>query len=180
MCAGRSDPSRPSNRCISASRRRRSFRRRCARTRVCSCLTSRVTDWIRRRRGRFLRASRRGLTAIRVRRLCACRTGPTRFPPVSTACSTFHHRRLLWEQLSRANREAIKPFCNSAVFSRQFIIFSVGSSPSVSASRKPVMSPSYSHSAAFAALALCNPYSEVPPLARTSGAEAPPHSSGPS
>ena len=85
---------------------------------------------------------------------------------------------LLWEQLSRANREAIKPFCNSAVFSRQFIIFSVGSSPSVSASRKPVMSPSYSHSAAFAALALCNPYSEVPPLARTRGAEAPPHSSG--
>ena len=39
---------------------------------------------------------------------------------------------LLWEQLSRANREAIQPLSNSAVFSRQFIISSVGSSPSVS------------------------------------------------
>ena len=85
---------------------------------------------------------------------------------------------LLWEQLSRANREAIQPLCNSAVFSRQFIVLSIESSPSVSASRKPVMSPSYPHSAAFAALALCNPYSEVPPPARTRGAGAQSHSSG--
>ena len=46
------------------------------------------------------------------------------------------------------------------------------------ASRKPVMSPSYSHSAAFAALALCNPYSEVPPPGRTRGAGSQSHSSG--
>jgi hypothetical protein len=93
--------------------------------------------------------------------------------PKSFLCcleATGAHRRLLWEQLSRAHREAIQPLCNSAVFSRQFIVLSVESSPSVSASRKPVMSPSYSHSAAFAALALCNPYSEVPPTRRTRGA----------
>lgn len=50
--------------------------------------------------------------------------------------------------------------------------------PSPDSAPEAWMSPSYSHSAAFAALALCNPYSEVPPTRRTRGAGRTSHSSG--
>ena len=84
---------------------------------------------------------------------------------------------LLWEQMSRANRKAIRPLQFRRV-SASVHLLGNESSPSASASRKPVTSPSYSHSAAFAALAWCNPYSEVPPTSRTRGAGPISHSSG--
>ena len=72
---------------------------------------------------------------------------------------------LLWEQWSRANRVRFCPSAFRTVSSHQFI---AAFQPIRHASGKPVVSLSYSQSAAFAALASYSPSSGVQSSARTS------------
>ena len=95
---------------------------------------------------------------------------------VPSQCGPLGERALLWEQLSigwsQSDHRITALLSPCVVWLRQFIVLShVCPRRPSSASWKPVMSPSYSHSAAFAALASCNPYSEVQPTKRTRSAE---------
>ena len=74
-------------------------------------------------------------------------------------------RPLLWEQLSRANRVR---FCPSAFRVASLHQFITAFQPMQVAFKKPVVSSSYSQSAAFAALASYSPSSGVQSKTRTS------------
>ena len=101
---------------------------------------------------------------------CSCQSSPCDsepFRPSVASDAPRHESRtpLLWEQLSRANRVRFCPSAFRAVSLRQFI---AAFQPIRHASGKPVVSLSYSQSAAFAALASYSPSSGVQSSARTS------------
>ncbi len=91
-------------------------------------------------------------------------------PPLRTCATAASARPPSYgNYLSTANRKAIAARQFVGCRLRQFIA-ACSIPPSSDLALEAWMSPSYSHSAAFAALALCNPYSEVPPTRRTRGA----------
>ena len=87
------------------------------------------------------------------------------FPPKRLRVSPAHLASLLWEQLSRANRVR---FCPSAFRVASLHQFITAFQPMQAAFKKPVVSSSYSQSAAFAALASYSPSSGVQSKTRTS------------
>ena len=89
-----------------------------------------------------------------------------RHAPVSAPFGVAHAGRpFLWEQLSRANRVR---FCPSAFRVASLHQFITAFQPMQAAFKKPVVSSSYSQSAAFAALASYSPSSGVQSKTRTS------------